>query len=116
VNRKALVQEIKAKSSYLCTGLDTQIEKLPSHLSRDGNGLLTFNKAIIEKTIPYSVAYKVNTAFYEQYGRKGWEWMEETLSYLPTNTLRIADANEAISETPARCMQKRFLRRWILML
>ncbi len=92
VNRNTLIQEIKAKSSYLCTGLDTQIEKLPSSLSKDGKGLLSFNKSIVEKTIPYSVAYKVNTAFYEQYGRKGWEWMEETLSYLPTNTLRIADA------------------------
>lgn len=92
VNRADLIKEIQSKSSYLCTGLDTQIEKLPAHLSKDGQGLLSFNKAIIESTIPYSVAYKVNTAFYEQYGRKGWEWMEETLSYLPTNSLRIADA------------------------
>lgn len=92
MNKKEIIQQIRAKKSYLCTGLDTQIEKLPSPLTKDGKGLLNFNKEIIQATSAYSVAYKVNTAFYEQYGKAGWEWMEETLSYLPTDTLRIADA------------------------
>jgi orotidine-5'-phosphate decarboxylase len=92
VNKQEIISQINAKKSYLCTGLDTQIEKLPVSLSRDGKGLLNFNKEIIQATSAYSVAYKVNTAFYEQYGREGWEWMEETLSYLPDNTLKIADA------------------------
>ena len=92
MNKQEIISQINAKKSYLCTGLDTQIEKLPVSLSRDGKGLLNFNKEIIQATSAYSVAYKVNTAFYEQYGREGWEWMEETLSYLPQNTFNIADA------------------------
>jgi orotidine-5'-phosphate decarboxylase len=92
VNKQKLVQEILSKRSYLCTGLDTQIEKLPKGLERNGNGLMQFNRDIIDATKAHSVAYKVNTAFYEQYGKAGWEWMEETLQYLPNDTLKIADA------------------------
>lgn len=92
VNKQDLIQQIRTKQSYLCTGLDTQIEKLPSVFSRNGQGLVDFNRNIIEATRDYSVAYKINTAFYEQYGKAGWEWMEETLHHLPQNTLKIADA------------------------
>jgi len=66
--------------------------KLPAGIERNGNGLLQFNKAIIEATLPFSASYKINTAFYEQYGWEGWQWMEETLSYLPDSVFRIADA------------------------
>ncbi len=66
--------------------------KLPAGIERNGNGLLKFNKAIIEATLPFSASYKINTAFYEQYGWEGWQWMEETLSYLPDSVFRIADA------------------------
>lgn len=66
--------------------------KLPAGIERNGNGLLQFNKAIIEATLPFSASYKINTAFYEQYGWEGWQWMEETLSYLPNSVFRIADA------------------------
>ena len=66
--------------------------KLPQGIERTGKGLLEFNKNIVEATAEHSVAYKINTAFYEQYGVEGWRWMEETLSYLPSNTLKIADA------------------------
>jgi orotidine-5'-phosphate decarboxylase len=92
MNRAELIQAIYAKQSYLCTGLDTEQGKLPNHLPRNGTGMLSFNKAIIEKTLPFSAAYKINTAFYEQYGAPGWEWMQETLSYLPKEVLSIADA------------------------
>jgi orotidine-5'-phosphate decarboxylase len=68
------------------------MEKLPHVLTRDGKGLVDFNRNIIDATKDYSVAYKINTAFYEQYGKAGWEWMEETLHHLPNNTLKIADA------------------------
>lgn len=54
--------------------------------------MLQFNKAIVEATLPYSAAFKINTAFYEQYGAEGWEWMKETLGYLPPSVFRIADA------------------------
>ena len=92
VNKQELIQQIRLKKSYLCTGLDTQIEKLPHVLTRDGEGLIDFNREIIDATSNHSVAYKINTAFYEQYGKAGWEWMEETLHHLPNNTLKIADA------------------------
>ena len=92
VNKQELIQQIRFKKSYLCTGLDTQIEKLPHVLTRDGQGLIDFNREIIDATSNHSVAYKINTAFYEQYGKAGWEWMEETLHHLPNNTLKIADA------------------------
>jgi len=92
VKKSEIIKEIFQKRSYLCTGLDTEIGKLPKHLDKSGNGLLEFNKNIVNATKDYSVAYKINTAFYEQYGSKGWEWMEETLSYLPDNTFNIADA------------------------
>lgn len=87
-----IIREIQAKRSYLCTGLDTEMGKLPQGIERTGKGLLEFNKNIVEATAAHSVAYKINTAFYEQYGVEGWRWMEETLSYLPSNTLKIADA------------------------
>lgn len=62
------------------------------HLPKNGNGLLAFNRQIIDATMPFSVAYKINTAFYEQYGSQGWAWMEETLAAVPETTFRIADA------------------------
>ena len=92
MNKQDLINQIRSKQSYLCTGLDTQMEKLPSVFSKNGQGLVDFNRNIIDATSDYSVAYKINTAFYEQYGKAGWEWMEETLHHLPSNTLKIADA------------------------
>lgn len=92
VNKQQLIQQIRQKKSYLCTGLDTQMEKLPSVIPQNGQGLVDFNRNIIDATSPFSVAYKINTAFYEQYGKLGWEWMEETLNHLPNDTLKIADA------------------------
>ena len=76
----------------LCVGLDSDVNKIPEHLSRDMEGLLEFNKAIIESTNKYTVAYKINTAFYEQYGAQGWEVMEETLKAIPSECFTIADA------------------------
>ena len=68
------------------------MEKLPLCLPKTGDGLVKVNRDIIDATAEQSVAYKINTAFYEQYGKAGWEWMEETLLHLPQNTLKIADA------------------------
>ncbi len=87
-----IIHQIRQKNSFLCTGLDTEMGKLPGHLPKDETGFLRFNREIIESTAPYSISYKINTAFYEQYGSQGWQWMEETLSYLPGETLKIADA------------------------
>lgn len=93
--RKLLVKQIEEKKSYLCVGLDTSVTKLPAHLPKDCKGIVTFNKAIIDATKDLCVSYKINTAFYEAYGSKGWEAMEETVAYIPKTHFKIADAKRA---------------------
>jgi orotidine-5'-phosphate decarboxylase len=92
VNRTELVSQIKQKGSFLCVGLDTDIKKIPAHLLPEENPILAFNKAIIDATQAYCVSYKINTAFYESMGSKGWDTMEKTLAYIPKNQFTIADA------------------------
>ena len=92
MNVAQLVSEIKSKKSYLCVGLDTDITKLPLGISKDTEGILQFNKEIINATKDFAVSYKINTAFYEQLGSKGWEIIEKTREMIPSNTLSIADA------------------------
>lgn len=87
-----LTEQIRKKSSMLCVGLDSDINKLPSHLKKEDDSLFTFNKAIIEATADYCVAYKPNLAFYEALGPKGWESLQKTLEYIPENIFTIADA------------------------
>jgi orotidine-5'-phosphate decarboxylase len=87
-----LIQQIKQKNSYLCVGLDTDITKIPKHLQQNKNAIVDFNKAIIDATKDYCVSYKINTAFYEALGSKGWDAMEETVNYIPSSHLKIADA------------------------
>ena len=77
-----LVAQIKKKKSFLCIGLDVDIDKIPSHLLKDEDPILAFNKAIIDATHHFCVAYKPNTAFYEAYGLKGWKSLEKTINYL----------------------------------
>ncbi|MFM7015608.1 MAG: orotidine-5'-phosphate decarboxylase [Bacteroidota bacterium] len=92
MNRLALFQQIKKKKSYLCVGLDTDIDKIPSHLLASDDPVFEFNKAIIEATKDYCVAYKPNLAFYEALGIKGWESLKKTIEYIPNDCLIIADA------------------------
>jgi orotidine-5'-phosphate decarboxylase len=92
MNRLELFQQIKLKKSYLCVGLDTDIEKIPSHLLTAADPIFEFNKAIIDATKDYCVAYKPNTAFYEALGVKGWESLKKTIDYIPADCLIIADA------------------------
>jgi orotidine-5'-phosphate decarboxylase len=92
MHRNELVAQIKKKKSVLCVGLDTDASKLPLHLQNDPNGILLFNKAIIDATKEYTVAYKINIAFYEAMGIKGWEIMQATLAYIPKEIFTIADA------------------------
>lgn len=89
MNRQELISQIKQKQSYLCVGLDTDVEKMPAHLKGD---VLAFNKAIIEATKDYCVSYKVNTAFYEAQGALGWQNLIETFKMIPSTHLIIADA------------------------
>jgi orotidine-5'-phosphate decarboxylase len=92
MHRNSLIQQIKQKSSYLCVGLDTDITKIPKHLQQNKNAIVDFNKAIIDATKDYCVSYKINTAFYEALGSKGWDAMEATVNYIPSTHLKIADA------------------------
>jgi orotidine-5'-phosphate decarboxylase len=92
MHRNTLIAQIKQKNSYLCVGLDTDITKIPKHLLQNKNAIVDFNKAIIDATKEYCVSYKINTAFYEVLGSKGWDAMEETVNYIPSTHLKIADA------------------------
>jgi orotidine-5'-phosphate decarboxylase len=87
-----LIDQIKIKKSYLCVGLDTSSEKIPKHLQSNADALFEFNKQIIDATKDLCVAYKINTAFYESNGMKGWEAMEKTVNYIPSTHFKIADA------------------------
>jgi orotidine-5'-phosphate decarboxylase len=92
MNRSELIQQIKEKQSYLCVGLDTNIEKIPEHLQSHPDAIFEFNKQIIDATKDLCVSYKINTAFYEAYGLKGWEALEKTVQYIPSSHFKIADA------------------------
>jgi len=103
MNRQQLVAQIQAKRSYLCVGLDTDIEKIPAHLRHRPDAVVAFNKAIIDATKDACVSYKINTAFYESMGIKGWQAMEETLHYIPDTHFKIADAKRGdIGNTSAQ--------------
>lgn len=103
MNRQQLVQQIKEKKNYLCIGLDTDVTKLPVHLQSLPNAVFEFNKAIIDATKDFCVSYKINTAFYEAMGIKGWEALEQTSNYIPSTHLKIADAKRGdIGNTSAQ--------------
>jgi len=92
MTRKQLVEQVQLKKSYLTVGLDTDITKLPKHLQSHPDAVFEFNKAIIDATHDLCVSYKINTAFYESQGLKGWQAMEKTVNHIPKNILKIADA------------------------
>jgi orotidine-5'-phosphate decarboxylase len=92
MKRNELIAQIQKKSSLLCIGLDTDIEKLPEGIDKSLAGMLEFNRLIIEATHEFAVSYKINTAFYEQYGSEGWKTMESTLKHIPSECFSIADA------------------------
>ena len=92
MNRKELISQIKQKQSFLCIGLDTDIKKIPTHLLELEDPIFEFNKQIIDATKEFCVAYKPNIAFYESMGVSGWNSLQKTLDYIPTNIFTIADA------------------------
>ncbi|MRT17084.1 orotidine-5'-phosphate decarboxylase [Vitellibacter sp. q18] len=101
-----LISEIKRKQSFLCVGLDVDLEKVPKFLLQEEDPIFSFNKAIIDATHHFAVAYKPNLAFYEAYGLKGWLSLEKTIGYLNTNypeIFTIADAKRGdIGNTSTR--------------
>lgn len=92
MTREQLIQNIFLKKSYLCVGLDTDIQKIPGHMQSMPDAVFQFNQQIIDATIDLCVAYKINTAFYEALGSTGWDIMERTVNYIPSTHFKIADA------------------------
>ncbi|SDG54161.1 orotidine-5'-phosphate decarboxylase [Pedobacter terrae] len=92
MTKQQLFEQIQKKRSFLCVGLDSSLDKIPQHLLKYENPILEFNKQIIDATKDLCVAYKPNTAFYECYGKKGWETLTETWKYIPQDIFSIADA------------------------
>ena len=101
-----LIEQINSKASFLCIGLDPDLEKFPAHLLEEEDPIFVFNKAIIDRTHHLCVAYKPNIAFYEAYGLKGWKSLEKTINYLNANfpeIFTIADAKRGdIGNTSGR--------------
>ena len=112
MKRAAIQAHIKEKSSVLCVGLDSDFQRLPAHLRHESAAQYTFNKAIIDATHPYAVAYKINTAFYESQGISGWQALEKTARYLKENYPQhflIADAKRGDIGNTSRHYAKAFL-------
>jgi orotidine-5'-phosphate decarboxylase len=87
-----LFEQIRKKKSFLCVGLDSDLHRIPAHLRNEKDPVFAFNRAIIEATQAYAVAYKPNLAFYEAMGSNGWESLRKTLKVIPPEIMVIADA------------------------
>lgn len=92
MTKAELTAFIRKQKSYLCVGLDSDITKIPVSLQHHDDPVFEFNKRIIDATADYCVSYKINTAFYESRGLKGWETLEKTIRYIPSSHFTIADA------------------------
>tara|TARA_B100000575_G_scaffold195367_1_gene157948 strand:- start:9 stop:812 length:804 start_codon:yes stop_codon:yes gene_type:complete len=92
MKRSKLIEQIRKKKSFLCVGLDTDINKIPSFLLDFDDPIFEFNKRIIDATHELCIAYKPNIAFYEALGSKGWDSLKKTVDYIPENIFTIADA------------------------
>lgn len=110
MNKQQLIENIRTKRSFLCVGLDTDLKKIPQHLLKEEDPFFAFNKAIIDATAPYCVAYKPNLAFYECFGLKGWVAFDKTVRYIKEHypdQFIIADAKRGdignTSAMYARC-------------
>jgi len=108
MNKAQLVEEIKQKQSFLCVGLDTDPERIPTIFKNEVDPIFAFNKAIIDATNDLAVAYKPNIAFYEALGPKGWESLQKTVDYLPNNIFSIADAKRGDIGNTSRYYAKTF--------
>ncbi len=112
MNRQELIEQIRSKKSFLCVGLDPDMNKIPKHLLSTEDPIFEFNKAIIDATHEHCVAYKPNTAFYEAYGISGWKSLEKTIDYLNKNYpnhFTIADAKRGDIGNTSAMYAKAFL-------
>ena len=109
MNSAELIKQIEQKRSFLCVGLDTDIKLIPSRFKTEKDPIFAFNKAVIDATLPYSVAYKPNIAFYEALGSAGWESLQKTMEYMPKEVFSIADAKRGdIGNTATKYAQTFF--------
>lgn len=110
MNSSQIFEQIQNKKSYLCVGLDTDIEKIPRHLLAFEDPVFEFNRQIIDATHQYCVAYKPNIAFYEALGPRGWESLQKTLAYIPPGIFTIADAKRGDIGNTAGLYAKAFFQ------
>ncbi len=110
MDRLQLFEKIKSKRSFLCVGLDTDIKRIPTHLLKEDDPIFAFNRAIVDATAPYTIAYKPNLAFYESMGSRGWDAFEKSVNYIKErypDEFVIADAKRGdignTSAMYARC-------------
>ncbi len=108
MTKNDLFQKILEKKSYLCVGLDTDLDKIPKHLLREEDPIFAFNKAIIDATRDLCVAYKPNLAFYEAQGLKGWAALEKTVKYIGNEHFTIADAKRGDIGNTSKMYAKAF--------
>ena len=111
MTKEQLVEQIKKKQSFLCVGLDIDLDKIPTHLKKEDDPIFSFAKAIIDSTHEYAVAYKPNLAFFESYGVKGWQAFQKIMEYLNSNFpdhFKIADAKRGDIGNTAKRYAKAF--------
>ena len=112
MTRSELIAQIRAKQSYLCVGLDSDIEKIPAHLKDAEDPIFEFNKGIIEATSDKCVSYKPNLAFYERHGSAGWESLAKTMDVIPDECFTIADAKRGDIGNTSRYYAKTFFEEY----
>ena len=111
MNKEQLFENIRKKNSFLCVGLDTDPKKLPECVAGGKDPIFTFNKAIIDATAEYCIAYKPNLAFYESLGTEGWQAFERTVDYIKDNypdQFIIADAKRGDIGNTSRMYARTF--------
>jgi orotidine-5'-phosphate decarboxylase len=112
MSRKELFEQIKKKESYLCVGLDTDMDKIPKHLLKLDDPVFEFNRQIIDATKEFAVAYKPNLAFYESLGPAGMQSLEKTVKYIPKDIFTIADAKRGDIGNTSALYAKTFFERY----
>ena len=110
MTRTELFAQIQKKRSYLCVGLDTDLDKIPQHLLSHADPVFEFNKQIIDATAEFCIAYKPNIAFYEAQGPRGWESLQKTLDYIPKGIFTIADAKRGDIGSTSALYARAFFR------
>jgi len=108
MSKEKILQQILKKKSYLCVGLDTDIQRIPESLLKETDPILAFNKAIIDATKDLVIAYKPNTAFYESMGPEGMVSLKKTIEYIPDDIMVIADAKRGDIGNTSRMYAKSF--------